>query len=108
MSDAPVWLVTGSATGFGRAILERVLAEAGRVVTSALKRADVTRMQAEYPERALALELNVSDPARCVEAVREATEHFGRIDVLVNAAGYPYFTALEEGVDEGARALFEA
>lgn len=105
--DSPVWFVTGSGTGFGRQIVERALAEGCHVVTTALKQSEVADLQEQYPDRALALELNVNDPKRCAEAIEEATQHFGRIDVLVNAAGYPYFTALEEGVDEDARRLFE-
>ncbi len=62
---------------------------------------------AAFPDFALPLRLDVTDPMSIEQAVSRAEAHFGRIDVLVNAAGYGYLAAIEEGEDAGIRAQFE-
>ena len=67
----------------------------------------VADLTAPAPERALAVALDVTRPAQVASAVRRAHERFGRVDVLVNNAGYGYRAAVEEGDDADVRALFE-
>jgi NAD(P)-dependent dehydrogenase (short-subunit alcohol dehydrogenase family) len=107
MNDGPVWFVTGCSKGLGRAIAQRVLREGYRCVVTAR---DVTRVEdlaRAHPGQALAIAQDVADPAANAEAVKKAEEAFGRIDVLVNNAGYGYFAAIEEGEDEEVRRMFE-
>ncbi|MDT8912723.1 oxidoreductase [Amycolatopsis sp. PS_44_ISF1] len=106
-NNTPVWLITGCSQGLGRALARHALARGDRVVVTARDRAAVAGLAAEHGDRALALALDVTDPASVTEAVREAEWVFGRIDVLVNNAGYGYLAAIEEGEDAAVRALYE-
>lgn len=107
-NNTPVWFITGCSTGFGRALAERVLARGWRVVATARDKARVADLAASAADRFLALALDVTDSAAIAAAVRAAESHFGRIDVLVNNAGYGYQAAVEEGDDAEIRAQFDA
>ncbi|MBB3934140.1 oxidoreductase [Aureimonas phyllosphaerae] len=102
-----VWMITGASRGLGRALAREVLAAGYKVVLAARRPADVADIVAEAGDRATAVALDVVDGRQVASAVEEATARFGRIDVLVNNAGYGYLGAIEEGADEDVRALFE-
>ncbi|WP_244647024.1 oxidoreductase [Sphingomonas sp. CFBP 8760] len=104
----PVWFITGCSTGFGRALAERVLARGWRVVATARDAARVADLADGADDRVLAVALDVTDPAQVAAAVTTAEARFGRIDVLVNNAGYGYQASIEEGEDDEIRAQFEA
>ncbi len=102
-----VWLITGCSSGIGRELARAALAAGDRVAVTARDPGAVRGLAASAPGRAFALALDVTD-ADAVSAAVEAAEHrFGRIDVLVNNAGYGYLAAIEEGEDAEVRALFE-
>ena len=105
--QSPVWLITGGPPGRGGAGAARVLAGGWRGGAPARDPAAGAELAAGQPDRALALRLDVNDPAQVAAAVRESEARFGRIDVLVNNAGYGYLAAVEEGEDAAVRALFE-
>jgi NAD(P)-dependent dehydrogenase (short-subunit alcohol dehydrogenase family) len=107
-SDNPVWFISGCSTGFGRALAERVLARGWHAVVTARDAERVADLVAGAEGRALAVSLDVTDPAQIAAAVQAAQEKFGRIDVLVNNAGYGYQSTIEEGEDGEIRAQFEA
>ncbi|MGW5696623.1 oxidoreductase, partial [Streptomyces asiaticus] len=107
VNDSPVWFITGCSTGLGRALATAVLGHGHRAVVTARDPRQVADIVAGHGDRALALALDVTDKDRVAEAVKEAETAFGRIDVLVNNAGYGYLAALEEGEDEEVRALFD-
>jgi NAD(P)-dependent dehydrogenase (short-subunit alcohol dehydrogenase family) len=107
MSDSKVWFITGCSTGFGRELARQVLERGERVVLTARHKAQVDDLAGRFPSTALALALDVTDEASIVRAVGDAVGHFGRIDVLVNNAGYGYFSAIEEGEDAEVRRQFE-
>lgn len=108
MNDhAPVWFITGCSTGLGRALAATALERGHRVAATARDPHTLTDLVADHGDRVLALALDVTDPAQVAAAVKLAEAEFGRIDVLVNNAGYGYLAAVEEGEDAEIRALFD-
>jgi NAD(P)-dependent dehydrogenase (short-subunit alcohol dehydrogenase family) len=100
------WLITGCSTGLGRAFAEAALARGDQAVVTARDASSVQDLAEKYPDRALAVALDVTDPAQVTAAVAAATDRFGGVDVLVNNAGYGYRAAVEEGDDADVERLF--
>lgn len=107
-NDSPVWLITGCSTGFGRELAKLVLERGWRAVVTARNVEQVEDIVTQHGDNAFAVKLDVSNPSDIAEAVGQAETHFGRIDVLVNNAGYGYLAAVEEGEDDQVRQMFEA
>jgi NAD(P)-dependent dehydrogenase (short-subunit alcohol dehydrogenase family) len=105
--DNPVWLITGCSTGFGRELAKLVLARGWRAVVTARDPSKVVDLVENNADRALALQLDVTDRKQIDDVVAQTLQRFGRIDVLVNNAGYGYLAAIEEGEDDAVRAMFE-
>ena len=105
-STTPVWFITGCSTGFGRALALRVIRRGWRLVATAREAAQVEDIARE--NGALALRLDVTKQTEIDAAVKEAVRKFGRIDVLVNNAGYGYQSTVEEGEEAEIRAQFDA
>lgn len=105
--DSAVWLVTGCSTGIGRAIAAHALSQGQRVVLTARNAATAADLAAEHPGHAVAFDLDVTRQDQIAAAVSRAIEVFGRIDVLVNNAGYGYLAAIEEGEEDQVRAMFD-
>ena len=106
-NDSPVWFITGCSTGFGREVAQQVLARGARAVLTARDKARVADLAEGHAERSLVLDLDVTDPVQISAAVQATQARFGRIDVLVNNAGYGYQAAVEEGDDREIRAMFD-
>ncbi len=106
-TNTKVWFITGCSTGFGRELAKSVLDRGHRAVVTARDPAKVEDIAKGRVDRALVLELDVTDPVEVRAAVTSAEKHFGRIDVLVNNAGIGYFGAVEESDDEEVRRMFE-
>jgi NAD(P)-dependent dehydrogenase (short-subunit alcohol dehydrogenase family) len=102
----PTWLITGCSTGLGRDLATAVLEHGDQVVVTARDVARVADLADAYPQTALALALDVTDPAQVAAAVQAAEERFGQVDVLVNNAGYGYRAAVEEGEEDAVARLF--
>lgn len=106
---AKTWLITGcSAGGIGEGIARAVLEHGDNAVVTARTIAKVEGIVADYPETALAVALDVSDQASIDAAYAAAIERFGRVDVLVNNAGYCYRSSVEEADPAGVQAMFDA
>ncbi len=105
--STPIWFITGCSTGLGRALAERVLQHGHRAVVTARKVDQISDITATHAERALTVELDVNSPKQVDYVIARAEKVFGRIDVLVNNAGYGYLAAVEEGDDQDVRDMFE-
>lgn len=105
--DAKVWLITGSSTGFGRSLAQAVLENGDCVVATARKPDQLQDLMNQHPETAISARLDVTDADDRQSAIQGALQHFGRIDVLVNNAGYGSLGALEEFSSEQIRQQFE-
>jgi NAD(P)-dependent dehydrogenase (short-subunit alcohol dehydrogenase family) len=95
-----IWLVTGSSRGLGRAIVEEVLQRGDVVVATARKTGDLEELVRRYGDRVKAASLDVTSPDQAQHVVEETVKQFGRIDVLVNNAGYGFMGAFEEMTTE--------
>jgi NAD(P)-dependent dehydrogenase (short-subunit alcohol dehydrogenase family) len=105
--SSPVWFITGCSTGLGRALAIAVLQKGHRAAVTARDPGQVRDIVAGYPQKAIALQLDVASEPQINKAVIAAEKAFGRIDVLVNNAGYGYLAAVEEGEEAEIRAMFE-
>src|SRR5260370_28462026 len=102
-----VWFVTGSWRGFGRALVRAAL-EAGALVAATARRPEqLAGLGAEYGDSIHPIALDVTDPAAAVAAIAEARGRFGRLDVIVNNAGYANVSPIETTTDADFRAQVE-
>ena len=106
--DAPVWFISGCSSGLGRELARAVLARGWRAAITARDASRVVDLARGHAPTGLALELDVTDPGQIARAVQAAEDRFGRIDVLVNNAGYGYQSSVEEGDEAEIRAQFDA
>lgn len=104
---AKTWFITGASSGFGWAFADYALAQGHNVVATARRTAPLEELAALAPERVLALTLDVTVPAEAERAVAAAMERFGRLDVVINNAGFGVVGAFEETSDEELRAQME-
>jgi NAD(P)-dependent dehydrogenase (short-subunit alcohol dehydrogenase family) len=102
-----VWFITGTSKGFGRIWAEAALERGDKVVATARDAATLDDAVEKYGANVLALALDVTNRAAVFDAVRQARERFGRLDVVINNAGYGQFGAVEELSEAEARAQIE-
>src|SRR5229473_3475300 len=104
---AKVWLITGSGNGLGRDIAEAALAAGDNVVAGARRTEELAPLVAQYGERVKPVTLEVRDEAAAKGAVQLAVDTFGRLDVLVNNAGYGQFAPFEQMSAEDFQAVVD-
>ncbi len=103
-----IWFITGASRGFGRTWTEAALKRGDKVAATARGAASVADLTERFGDAVLPLALDVTEPDQAREVVAQAHAHFGRLDVVVNNAGYSLVGTVEEaGVDE-VRAVFDA
>jgi NAD(P)-dependent dehydrogenase (short-subunit alcohol dehydrogenase family) len=104
---AKIILITGASRGFGKIWAKALLERGDKVAATARKLDDLADLVAQYGDAVLPIQLDVNDRAACFEAVNKAKAYFGRIDVLINNAGFGLFGAIEETTEQQARAQME-
>ncbi|WUT00892.1 oxidoreductase [Streptomyces sp. NBC_00708] len=102
-----VWLITGASSGFGRSIAAAALAAGDTVVATARRPEALDDLVAAHPDRAVAVQLDVTDTARIADVVADTVLWYGRIDVVVNNAGMGLVGAVEETSDRELRDLMD-
>lgn len=102
-----VWFVTGSSRGFGREFVTAALSRGDRVAATARDVHTLDDLTARYGDAVLPLPLDVTDRAAVAATVQRAHDHFGRLDVVVNNAGFGLFGAVEELSEADIRAQLE-
>lgn len=107
MKQEKVWFVTGASKGFGFDIAKAALIAGDKVVATVRNNPDQLRSALQHDDKLLVVVLDVTKEAQVKEGVRDAISRFGRIDVLVNNAGYGLFGATEEATDEEVRKQYD-
>jgi len=102
-----IWLITGSGNGLGRDIAEAALAAGDSVVAAARRTEELAPLVAQYGERVKPARLEVRDETAAKAAVQLAVDSFGRLDVLVNNAGYGLFAPFEQMRAEDFQAIVD-
>jgi len=97
---AKIWFITGSSRGLGRSLTEAVLAAGDKVAATARNPQQLDELRTKYPNDLYPIKLDVTDHDQVVTAVADAVQHFGRIDVLVNNAGFGITGAAEAYTQE--------
>ncbi len=106
-TTSKTWFITGTSRGFGREWTEAALARGDRVAATARNTDSLDDLVQTYGDAILPIALDVNDRAADFAAVQQAHDHFGRLDVVVNNAGYGHFGFIEEITEDEARAQLE-
>jgi NADP-dependent 3-hydroxy acid dehydrogenase YdfG len=102
-----VWFITGSSRGFGRVWTEAALERGDKVAATARKLDSISDLKEKYGNNVLTLELDVTNADQVKAVVAEAYNHFGRLDIVLNNAGYSLVGTIEEANADEIRHLYE-
>jgi len=102
-----IWFITGASRGFGRVWTEAVLQRGDKVAATARKLNSIADFKEKYGENVLTLEMDVTNPEQVKTAVVQAHAHFGKLDIVLNNAGYSLVGTIEEASAEDVKALYE-
>lgn len=101
------WFITGTSSGFGRLLTERLLARGDRVAATLRRPEALDGLRSGYGDRIWIARLDVTDTGQVHRVVDGAFEEFGPVDVVVNNAGYGVFASVEEASDEQIRRVID-
>jgi NADP-dependent 3-hydroxy acid dehydrogenase YdfG len=104
---AKTWFITGAGRGFGRQWAEAALARGDKVAATVRNVSALKELSDRFGDAILPLQLDVNDRAAVFTAVQQAHQHFGKLDIVLNNAGFGLMGAIEEVGIEDARANFE-
>ncbi len=105
--NSKVWFITGASRGFGRIWAEAALGQGDKVAATARNLADVVDLTERFGDAVLPLALDVTDAEQVRQTVQQAHAHFGRLDVVLNNAGYSLVGTIEEASEADVRAEFD-
>ena len=105
--EGKIWFITGSSRGFGRVWAEAALKRGDKVAATARKLSSIADLKEKYGKNVLTLELDVTNAGQVTAAVNQAHTHFGKLDIILNNAGYSLVGTIEEGGADEVRALYE-
>lgn len=106
-NEPKIWFITGSSRGFGRVWAEAALKRGDKVAATARNIDSIADFRDKYGDNVLILPLDVTQPDQVQKAVKKAHEYFGRLDVVINNAGYSLVGTVEEAKPEDIRAMYE-
>ncbi|WP_461072817.1 SDR family NAD(P)-dependent oxidoreductase [Spirosoma horti] len=106
-TGAKVWFITGASRGFGRLWAQAALERGDKVVATARKLASINELNDQFGQNVLTLELDVTNPDQVKKVVEQAHAHFGRLDIVLNNAGYSLVGTIEEASANDIRTLYE-
>jgi NADP-dependent 3-hydroxy acid dehydrogenase YdfG len=102
-----IWFITGASRGFGRVWADAALKRGDKVAATARKLESIADLKEKYGDNVLTLALDVTKPDQVKSAVEQAHAHFGRLDIVLNNAGYSLVSTIEEAKPDDIRALYE-
>ena len=105
--NSKVWFITGASRGFGRIWAEAALGRGDKVAATARNVADIADLKERFGDAVLPLALDVTDASQVQQTVSQAHAHFGRLDVVLNNAGYSLVGTVEEASEADVRAEFD-
>jgi NADP-dependent 3-hydroxy acid dehydrogenase YdfG len=105
--NSKVWFITGTSRGFGKVWTEAALERGDKVAATARSLASIAHLKEKYGDQVLTLELDVTNSDQVKTAVAQAFDHFGRLDIVLNNAGYSLIGTIEEASTDDVRALYE-
>jgi len=100
--------ITGASRGFGKLWVEALLQRGDQVAATSRSVEAYKELSTQYPDQFLPLQLDITDRNAVFEAVQNANNHFGKLDVVINNAGYGLFGAIEEVSEKETKDIFEA
>jgi NADP-dependent 3-hydroxy acid dehydrogenase YdfG len=106
-SGAKVWFITGTSLGFGRIWAEAALQRGDKVAATARKLSSIAALKEKYGANVLTLELDVTNNEQVKAAVTQAYNYFGRLDIVLNNAGYSLVGTIEESTAEDVKAMYD-
>jgi NAD(P)-dependent dehydrogenase (short-subunit alcohol dehydrogenase family) len=101
------WFITGTSRGFGREWAIAALERGDKVAATARDTSTLDGLAAKYGDALLPIKLDVTDRAAAFAAVKQAQEYLGRLDIVINNAGYGHFGLVEELSEQDIRAQLE-
>jgi len=107
LNDNTVWFITGASSGFGKSLAEHAIKKGYKVVATARRQEKLEELKAVAPEQVLPIQMDVTDRKQVKDGIKEAINTYGKIDVLINNAGYGIVGALEETPEDELRKQME-
>ncbi|MBT1706205.1 SDR family NAD(P)-dependent oxidoreductase [Fulvivirgaceae bacterium PWU20] len=105
--NSKTWFITGASRGFGRIWAEAALERGDRVATTARNVNSLSALKEKYGKNVITLELDVTKREQAKTAINEAHAYFGRLDIVLNNAGYPLLGTIEEASTDDVKAMYE-